>query len=89
MTSVAHLKALIDLYWNLDRSEAWQNFYYGPRPSENGHFRGQMGKGAVSFAPYCIKLKVTKFWIGKMCQILRIILILNTKGRFFSDGVVR
>ena len=37
LTAVAHLKALIALYWNLDRPEAWQNFYYGPRPLEKGH----------------------------------------------------
>ena len=34
MTSVAHLKALIILYWNLDRPEAWHNFYYGPALSK-------------------------------------------------------
>ena len=34
LTSVAHLKALIILYWKLDRPVAWQSSYYGPRPLE-------------------------------------------------------
>ena len=38
LTSVAHLKALIILYWNLDRPVAWQNSYYGLRPLEKGYF---------------------------------------------------
>ena len=78
MTSVAHLKALIDLYWNIDRPEAWQNFYYGPHPHEKGHFRGQKGKGAVSFAPYCIlsipNNSVTVFLVqGKFLLDLKLI----------------
>ena len=32
LTSVAHLKALIILYWKLERPVAWQRSYYGPRP---------------------------------------------------------
>ena len=41
LTAVAHLKALITLYWNLDRPEAWHNSYYGPRPLEKGNFKGK------------------------------------------------
>ena len=43
LTSVAHLKALIIIYWNFDRLDAWQNFYYGPRPLEKGHFTPKNG----------------------------------------------
>ena len=34
LTSVAPVKALITLYWNSDRPEAWQNSYYGSCPLE-------------------------------------------------------
>ena len=47
LTSVAHLKALIILYWNLDGPEAWQNSYYGPCPLEKGHFTPKNGYCAV------------------------------------------
>ena len=46
-TSLTHLKALIILYWNLDRQEAWQNSYYGPRPLEKGYFTPKNGKRAI------------------------------------------
>ena len=36
--NVPHFKGLIILYWNLDRPQAWQNFYYWPRPLEKGYF---------------------------------------------------
>ena len=32
------MKALINLYWNLDRPEVWQNSYYGPCPLEKDYF---------------------------------------------------
>ena len=38
LISVAHLKALIILYWNLDRPVVWQRSYYGPHPLEKGYF---------------------------------------------------
>ena len=38
LTSVAHLKAQIILYWKLERPVAWQRSYHdGPRPLEKGY----------------------------------------------------
>ena len=54
LTSVAHLKGLIILYWNLVRPEGWQNFYYGPRPLEKGHFAPKNGYCAVYCEYSCI-----------------------------------
>ena len=54
LTSVAHLKALIILYWNIDGPEAWQNSYYGPCPLENGRFTPKNGYCAVYSEYSCI-----------------------------------
>ena len=70
LTSVIHLKALIILYWNLDRPEAWQNFYYGPRPLKKAILH--------------LKMATVRFIVNT--AVLLSILSLEFVGIITSDG---